>query len=136
MIMKLILISCFIGLSSFLPVFGETTTESERWSNTNNKDNINANDLLYGGEEEREVNRILSNEIGGTIIPIIALLFFTCVFISVIYRACTQHANSGGGGGRGKGRGAGGRGGMHGGVGVGGGVMNGGGFFGGSGDGG
>ena len=58
--MKVILFSissCFIiGLFSFLPVIGGTTTEFERWIGpNNNKDSNNiADDLQYGQIQEQE----------------------------------------------------------------------------------
>ena len=67
--MKVILFSissCFIiGLLSFLPVIGGTTTEFERWIRpNNNKDNSNsADDLQYGQiQQEQELSRILSDD--------------------------------------------------------------------------
>ena len=96
--MKVILFSissCFIiGLFSFLPVIGGTTTEFERWIRpNNNKDNSNsADDLQYGQiQQEQELSRILSDDDGNneammlSNFVIIGIVLFSAVFLFAVY---------------------------------------------------
>eukprot|EP00560_Eucampia_antarctica_P006054 CAMPEP_0197825712 /NCGR_PEP_ID=MMETSP1437-20131217/2750_1 /TAXON_ID=49252 ORGANISM="Eucampia antarctica, Strain CCMP1452" /NCGR_SAMPLE_ID=MMETSP1437 /ASSEMBLY_ACC=CAM_ASM_001096 /LENGTH=141 /DNA_ID=CAMNT_0043425831 /DNA_START=49 /DNA_END=470 /DNA_ORIENTATION=- len=95
--------SCFIiGLFSFLPVIGGTTTEFERWVRPNNKDNNNsADDLQYGQIQEQELSRILSGDGGFEVMRIVVITGFVLFFVLILIAFCRQIGGNGGNGGAG-----------------------------------